>query len=565
MIKKSFFALAITVGVAACAPQSPEPGRTADTIYYGGDIVTVNDAQPTAAAVALKDGKILAVGSADDVLATKGSSTKVVDLGGKTMIPGIIDGHSHFFQAAQIADYVNVSAPPVGTATSIAEIVVLLEDRVAEEPLQPGEWLIGYGYDRNPLSDGREMVREDLDKEFPDNPVVLVHVSGHGGILNSAAFEAVGIDAKTPTPDGGVIVRRPGRNEPAGLLMETAWFQVLMAIPKRTEEQTLANLEQAQAMYAANGITTMVDAPMEPGVFALYKRAANQGLFRLDLISYCGDQDLAELVKEGFDFGQEYKGHWRVPGVKTFIDGSPQGKTAFFTEPFLTGGPGGEKDYRGEFMVSQDKLNSILELAYAHDAQVLVHANGDGAIDMLLEAHESAGAPEGRRTVPIHSQFVRRDQLEKYAAHGFVPSFFTNHAFFWGDVHVENLGRDRAYFLSPMKTARSMGLHMTNHSDFMVTPLDPMFILWTSVNRVSRSGQVIGPDERVWPLEGLKALTLGGAYQYFEEDRKGSIEVGKLADLVILDKNPLNVDPMTIKDIQIIETIKEGETIYTKS
>ncbi len=557
-------AVSSAVFVVGCAGR-PSPEHAADTIYTGGDIVTVDDAQPSAAAVAVRDGKIVAVSAPAEVEgAFGGATTKVVDLGGRTMIPGIIDGHSHFYQAAQIADYVNVSAPPVGTASSIAEVVALLKERVASRPLLPGEWLIGYGYDRGPLADGREMVREDLDTDFPDNPVVLVHVSGHGGILNSAAFEAVGIDADTPTPEGGVILRKPGSTDPSGLLMETAWLAALLKMPTPTEEQTLDNLEKAQQMYASNGITTMQDAPMGPGVMALYEKAAAEGRFYLDLVSYCSDHELPRLVEAEFDFGGPYRGHWRVAGVKTLIDGSPQGKTAYFTEPFLTGGPGGEQGYVGEFNVSQETLDATLELAYAHDAQVLAHANGDGAIDMLLEAHEAAGAAEGRRTTVVHSQFVRRDQLERYVEFGFVPSFFTNHAFFWGDVHVENLGRDRAFFLSPLRTARSMGLCMANHSDFLVTPLDPMFILWTSVSRTSRSGEVIGPDERVSPCEGLKALTIDGAYMYFEEDRKGSIEVGKLADFAILSDNPLTVEPDAIKDIRILETIKEGETVWSR-
>jgi predicted amidohydrolase YtcJ len=210
-------------------------------------------------------------------------------------------------------------------------------------------------------------------------------------------------------------------------------------------------------------------------------------------------------------------------------------------------------------------MNAVVKKAYEQDAQVLVHCNGDATIDMLLTAHKAAGAPRDRRTTVIHSQFVRRDQLDDYVQLGVNPSFFTNHAFFWGDVHVRNLGRERAYFSSPMKTARSLGLRMTNHSDFLVTPLDTMFILWSAVNRLSRSGQTIGPDERISVLDGLKALTIDGAYQYFEEDRKGSITAGKLADLVILSANPMKVDPATIKDIRVLETIKEGRTVFTSS
>ena len=205
-------------------------------------------------------------------------------------------------------------------------------------------------------------------------------------------------------------------------------------------------------------------------------------------------------------------------------------------------GLGARQNWRGTPIVPPEHMNAVVKLAYECNAQVLVHCNGDAAIDMLLDAHQAAGAPQGRRTTVIHSQFVRRDQLDMYARYGINASFFTNHAFFWGDLHVENLGEERAAFMSPMKTARALGLHMTNHSDFLVTPLDPMFILWTSVNRSSRTGQVIGPEERVTVLDGLKALTIDGAYQYFEEGRKGSIAAGKLADFVVLTANPMKVD-----------------------
>jgi predicted amidohydrolase YtcJ len=209
-------------------------------------------------------------------------------------------------------------------------------------------------------------------------------------------------------------------------------------------------------------------------------------------------------------------------------------------------------------------MNAVLKKAYEHDAQVMVHCNGDASIDMLLAAHRAAGAPRDRRTTVIHSQFVRRDQLDQYVQLGISPCFLTNQAFFWGDVNVKNLGRERAYFSTPMRTARDLGLRVTNHSDFRVTPLDTMFILWTSVNRISRSGQVIGEEERIPMLDALKALTIDGAYQCFEEGRKGTIEVGKLADFVILTANPTKIDATAIRDITIAETIKEGRSVFKR-
>ena len=536
-----------------------------DMIYLGGDIITMDENNPMAEAVAVKDGLILAVGPKDDVLKTKGAATQIVNLGGKTMLPGFIDGHSHFFQAAMIADYANVSAPPVGTASSIAGIIAVLKEHVAQQALKPGEWLIGYGYDGSALTDGRGATRDDFDPYFPDNPMVLVHVSGHGCVLNSAGFKAVGIDANTPTPPGGVTVRKPGSNEPAGLLMENSMFPILMALPKPSPQVLLEHLTTAQQMYASNGYTTVQDAPIDPKVMPLYQKAADEGRFFLDLNGYWESHQFLATAKPGTDYRSPRAGHYRLAGVKVIADGSPQGRTAYFTKPYLTGGPGGEKNWRGTPIVPPEHLNAVVKLAYDCDAQVLVHCNGDAAIDMLLDAHKAAGAPHGRRTTVVHSQFVRRDQLDLYVQYGINASFFTNHAFFWGDVHMQNLGQERAYFLSPMKTARALGLRMTNHSDFLVTPLDPMFILWTAVNRTSRSGQIIGPDERISVLDGLKALTIDGAHQYFEDNRKGSIEVGKLADLVILTANPTKVDPAAIKAIKVAETIKGGKSVFRRA
>lgn len=213
-------------------------------------------------------------------------------------------------------------------------------------------------------------------------------------------------------------------------------------------------------------------------------------------------------------------------------------------------------------------MNDLFILAYKNDNQLFIHGNGDASIDMIIAAHENAckelnqALNKDRRTIVIHSQFVRPDQLETYVKYNMQPSFFTNHAYFWGDVHVENLGEKRAFFLSPIASADRLELKYTNHSDATVTPIDPLFTIWSAVNRVSRTGEVIGEDEKATPYQALKAITINAAYEFFEEDSKGSISLGKQADFVILDKNPLTVDPLKIKDIKVVETIKDGKSVY---
>ncbi len=264
------------------------------------------------------------------------------------------------------------------------------------------------------------------------------------------------------------------------------------------------------------------------------------------------------------DFGK-YNNHFKLGGIKITIDGSPQGRTAYFTGPYLTEGPGGQKKWFGEPSFSQEIANQLLKRIYDAGLQCIFHANGDAAIDMCLKAHEYASGADpkkDRRTTIIHAQFARKDQLDKFADYHLIPSFYTEHTFFFADSHIKLRGLQQASSISPMKSAISRGIHPTNHTDFNVVPIDQMFVIWSAVNRISRNGTVIGADEKVSPYQALQAITSNVAYQYFEENQKGTITTGKYADLVILDKNPLKSDLMAIKDIKVAETIKEGKTIY---
>jgi hypothetical protein len=578
LFKPGLFVLLITtLGAGACsrqdsapaqkAPVAPAPPRvvqSADLIISGGPIVTLDSGSRDIEAVAVRDGRIVAAGSVADVSELKGDTTRQVDLAGRTLVPGFIDGHSHFAMAASAASWANLSGAPVGEMETIADVVAELKAQAGHNGAGPGDWLIGYGYDMDTLSDGRQMTRDDLDAAFPDNPVIAIHVSFHGAVLNSKAFAEINYDENTPTPEGGLIVRRQGSNEPEGLVMETAWFPAAAAIPKPQGEARFENMLAAQAMYASHGVTTVQDGAANHEDFTVYKEAAQRGDFYLDIVALGVFNEIPRFVAEKAQYA-DYNGRLKLGGIKIVGDGSPQGKTAFFTEPYLTGGPGGEQNWRGEPIVDQEAMDQLLQAIYGAGLRAFVHANADAAVDVLLNSHKKFAhlAGEDPRTVIIHSQFIRRDQLEDYAKYGMVPSFFSNHAFFWGDVHVRNLGEERAHFLSPMKSAAGLGIHFTNHHDYIVTPMDQLFTVWSAVNRVSRSGVIIGPDERITPEQALRAITLDGAWQNGEEDLKGSITVGKLADFAVLDGNPLTVDPMSIKDIRVLATYKEGELVYS--
>jgi predicted amidohydrolase YtcJ len=542
------------------------PG-SADTIYTGGDIVTMDDARPTADAVAVTGGRIAAVGDADDILGDlRGPGTLVVDLGGKALLPGFLDPHSHYLNSLTVANQVNVFAPPAGPGSDVEAIVAELRKFRDARGIPEGEMIMAYGYDETAMPGGRTLHREDLDADFPHNPVMVGHVSMHGAVLNSAAMGKYGISAETVTPPGGVIVRKEGSNEPDGLLMETAFLPIFAALPKPTAEQEVEWSKAGQLMYAAAGITTAQEGLTHAGDVGLLKRAAAGGATLIDIVAFPFILELDAILEQhpAAAFGT-YEDHVKLGGVKITLDGSPQGRTAYFTTPYLVDGPDGQRDWCGEMGFPQDTVNGWFKWVYDLGLPLNIHANGDAAIDMLLAAHEFAAADDldtDRHTTVIHSQFVRPDQLDKYVAYKLIPSLFTEHTFYFGDAHIRLRGRQQADFLSPMRAAIDRGLRPTNHTDFIVTPLDQMFLVWTAVNRVARGGEVIGADQRVTPLEALKAITIDAAHQYFEEDTKGSIEVGKLADLVILDANPLTADPMAIKDISVVETIKEGQTIY---
>jgi predicted amidohydrolase YtcJ len=555
--------------------------KQAEVIYYGGPIITMDDDRREVEAIAVAGGRIIATGEKEYVLRTKTDQTQLVDLCGKTLMPAFIDSHGHFMNAPQIVKWANVSGPPVGPITKVADFIPVLQEHVKKLGIKKGAWIVGYGYDRSNLAEARELTRDDLDPYFPDNPIMLIHSSNHGAVLNSAGFAAVGMDENTETPPGGLILRKEGSNEPAGFIMETAFLPLFGNMPQPSEQELLDTLDEAQRIYTSVGVTTVQEGATHAKDLKFLRKAAKQGRLSIDVVSLPLIMEVPMLVREyapGFTGGPMelpdesstafgvYQNHLKLQGIKVALDGSPQGKTTFWTEPLLTKGPGGEENWRGAPLFPPEVVNKALAEVYSKGIQIFCHANGDAAIDMIIDGARAAGvkAADGRRTVIIHSQVMRPDQLDAYVELGFSPSFFTAHTFFWGSEHTANLGEQRASFISPMASAAKKGLHCSNHCDFSVTPMDPMRMMWSSVTRQSREGHIIGPAERVDRWQALKALTIEGAWQIFEEDQKGTIEAGKLADLVILDGNPLTVEIHAILPIKAVETIKEGKTVFTR-
>ena len=482
------------------------------------------------------------------------------------MLPSFIDAHGHYINALTVANQVNLYAPPAGPGTDPDAIVAELARFRDAKKIPAGELIQAYGYDENVMPEGNLLNRDHLDRAFPDNPVLVGHVSMHGAVLNSAALKKYGYSAAYKTPPGGVVVRKPGTNEPYGLIMETAYLPVFSALPKPTREQEASWSTAGQMLYAEAGITLAHEGATHADELEVIQRATAAGANIIDVVAYPFMTDLGKIIPANPVTGWgKYDKHLKIGGVKITADGSPQGKTAFFTTPYLTGGPGGEKNWRGEPTMPQDDLNKLVKQVYDMNVPLIVHTNGDATIDMFLKAYEFARAGDFSRpwnVTTIHTQFMRKDHIEKFVKYKIRPSFYTLHTFYFATAHKNNRGPEQAAYISPMRDAIDAGLRPTNHTDFYVAPLDQMFMMWSAVNRISREGGVLGPDQRITPMEALKSQTIWAAEQYEEQASKGTLEVGKSADLVILDKNPLKVDPMAIKDIKVVETIKEGKTIY---
>ena len=446
LLTASFLAM-LLIFCFGCGLGGPDPANTADTIYYGGDIVTVNDAQPTVEALAMKDGKILIVCTRAEIEKNhRGSTTRMVDLARKTLLPGFLDPHSHYINSITVANQVNVFAPPAGPGKDVAAIVAELKKFRDAKNIPRGEIIQAYGYDENAMPKGTELARDDLDKDFPNNPVIVGHVSMHGAVLNSAAMKKYGYSTATKTPPGGVILRKKGFNEPSGLVMETAFLPVFSALPKPNAQQEIEWSRAGQMLYAENGITTAQEGATHASELALMQRAGAGGATIIDIVAYPFVTDFDAIIEKNpaSEWGK-YVNRVKIGGAKITLDGSPQGKTAYFTTPYLTGGPSGQKNWRGEPSFPEADVKAFFKKVYGLGLPLNAHANGDAAIDMLLRAHEYAAADDlnkDRHVTIIHSQFVRADQLDQYVKYKMTPSFFTEHTFYFGDTHVLNRGRE---------------------------------------------------------------------------------------------------------------------------
>ncbi|TRZ41992.1 amidohydrolase [Robertkochia solimangrovi] len=578
-MKESTFKLLFILFLVLSACKGESKHKEADTkqasvstVYFNGDIVTMEGESPEYVdALVIADGKITYTGGRDEAMRQAGVGHTMVDLNGKTLLPGFIDAHGHVWNAGFQAVSANLLPPPDGTGNSVEAVISLLKQWAADnsETVQKYGAIIGFGYDDSQLEEKRHPTADDLDEVSEDIPVLIIHQSGHLGSMNHKALEMVGYTDGVEDPPGGSIRREEGTEKPNGVLEEMAMFIPLFKAmggldTSANESIALAGLDA----YKKFGYTTAQEGRATDANCETWKALAARNELPIDVAAYPDIQSQLKYMIANGD-SDTYENHFRIAGVKLSLDGSPQGKTAWLTKPYVVPPPGQPADYKGYPAIKDDnEVIRLVDSAFANDWQILAHCNGDAAGDQYIKAVRSAEETygmDGRRTVMIHAQTVRPDQLDAMKELNIMPSFFSMHTYYWGDWHRdETLGKERAYRISPTATALKKGMIFTEHHDCPVALPSSIMILHTTVNRVSRSGDIIGPDERVSPYEALSSITKWAAYQYFEEDTKGTLKAGKLADLVILDRNPLKVDPMDIMNISVLETIKEGKTVYTK-
>jgi len=541
-------------------------------LVYGGHILTMQGMQPSYVdAMIIQDGKIRYTGplSEAEKLAPQ---AKRLNLNNKTVIPGIIDAHSHLNSVGMQQTVANLYPPPDGKVVSIATLIQEMKAWAKQKPTfvqATSGWIIGNGYDDAQLQEKAHPTATDLDQISTTQPVLILHQSGHLASVNHKVLELLGINEKSSNPSGGVIRRVVGTNIPNGVLEESvvieAMLQAFKTVPPEMMQQMALTAVQT---YMKNGYTTVQEGRADRGTSELWRSLANQNKLAIDVVSYPDiSSEQAYMLEKGVS--KNYVNHFRIGGVKISLDGSPQGKTAWLTEPYVVPPEGKDKNYRGYPAFPEQKtVQHMIDLAFRQHWPILAHANGDAAIDQYLNVIANAQKKydaSQRRDVIIHAQTMREDQLDRAKQLHLIPSFFSLHTYYWGDWHVaQTLGEKRAEHISPTGSALRKGMIFTEHHDAPVIPPKSMMVLDATVNRTTRTGKVLGEAQKVSPYIALKTMTDWAAYQYFEEDIKGTLSTGKYGDFVILSDNPITIDPSKIKDIKVLATYKQGQLVYQR-
>ncbi|MGX5817218.1 amidohydrolase [Chitinophaga lutea] len=563
-------ALLLCLAAISCKPRINSP----DSIYVNGEILTMaGDSATYVEALSVRDGQISFTGKREEAMATRGDSTQVIDLHGQVLMPAFLDAHGHVTQYATLSVAADLSPAPYGAVMSIPDLQKALKDYIVKHKLPPGTPVIGNGYDDAIMAEHRHPTVQELDAVTTGHPLYIMHTSGHMGVANSLLLKDMNITYDTPNPTGGVIGRNTAKKQLTGKMEENANISSLLYLmskmPPTTPEENFNMLLAAEQEWFANGQTTICDGRAVPQNIQLLMAANEKNLLHGDYIILPDYDTNADSLDTFKPYYRTYHNRVKIGAIKMTFDGSPQGKSAWLTQPYLIPPDGEKPGFKGHPIYTHEAAYKGLKNIFAHGMQAHIHCNGDAAIDEglnLIDSLKKEGlVTPDMRCVLIHSQVCRPDQVPRFKETGIMPSWFPTHCYLWGDWHLNSvLGKERAFHISPLQEGLQNGIRFTIHHDSPVTPPDLLTAVYAAVNRRTRSGVILGPGQRISPYEALKAITINAAWQWGEEAHKGTLETGKKADLIILDKNPLKVDPLTIKDVRVMETFKEGTSVWRR-
>ncbi len=535
-------------------------------VYHNGNIITMkgdNEETIYAKAVEVRDNTIMKVAYTDEDKKSLINNVyaEIIDLEGKTLMPSFIDSHSHLVRFAQ-----SLATADLTGSSSMLDIAERITNYIEINKLPSDAWVIGFGYDNNLLPNKKNPNRDDLDKISDTHPIFITHASGHVGAMNSKALEKLGVNENTPDIQGGVIERYPNSRKPTGYMEETAFMHYSQNVEFPLTDKDLMNfINQAEDIYLKYGITTAQDSLISAAEFPIINNMITNNKFKIDIIGFIDLKNSAFLYESNRSMTADYSNRFKIGGYKIFLDGSPQAKTAWLEKPYASGPAG----YRGYGIYNNTDVEKYVEKALDNKMQLQAHCNGDAAADQYINAFSNVmikrNTTNNYRAVLVHSQIIRKEQYASMSNLNIIPSIFAAHIYYWGDTHIANLGMERASQISASKTALNNNLSFTYHQDTPVIKPNMIETIWCAVNRITKDGILLGENQKVTPYEALKAVTINAAYQNNEEDIKGTLEEGKLADLVILSGNPITCNAMDIKNIEVLETIKEGKTLYKKN
>ncbi len=522
-----------------------------DKILYNANIITVDDSLPRAQAVAIFGDHILAVGSNEEMERLATSLTQRIDMQGLTITPGFIDAHSHPGPSGR-RHLIDIDC----SLDSIEKIKAEVRKRAST--LDRDQWVFGFKYDDTKTSEGRYLTRKDLDDAAPDHPVMITHRGGHTAFVNSLALKMAGVDENTPDPNGGHFERDPATEELNGRILENATYVFDAFRPEVTDQMWVDGVTLISEMLAKAGITSVTDAGGSPKDLDAYQAAHKQGTLKTRVYCHIRGFGLYKMIEAGVRTGLGDK--WvKVGAMKTAIDGSISERTARLSQPFI-----GSKDDYGILTSTPEDLYEICRDAHNAGWQLGVHSNGDVGIDITLSVFERL-----QKENPLldprfrleHCTVINDDLVRRIKALNAIPCPFSTYVY-WHSEKMKFYGAERLNHMFALRSFLDAGIKVTQTSDYPPGPYEPMMALQSSVTRIGYDGQLWGPDQRITVEEAIKIGTLHGAYASFEENEKGSITPGKLADLTVLGADPTTTDPMEIINIPVEKTMVGGAWVY---